>query len=268
MAGVAIPQPSSLGTATDYGRQLDIATGIHRTTFTQGGVTIVREAFASRPDQVLVFHYQAEKGLQPVAVLSGSIRLQPGQSGTEVVADASGLSWEGSMPNLLKHACQVRVLQTGGSVEPRGNRLVFTGCDSLTLLLAAHTNYAPDFEANWRGPAPTPLVAQEIAAAEKRTFEDMRKAHLADLAPLLARVHANWGDSDRALLTQPTDRRLTAYAKGGDDPGLEQLMFQYGRYLLASCSRRAACPRICKACGTTATRHRGPATTTTTSMFR
>ena len=146
------------------------------------------------------------------------------------------------MPNGLKHACGLRVLHSGGSVKADGDSIIFTGCDSLTLLLDARTDYAPDFKANWRGKAPGPVIAKELAAAESKSFEALRKAHLADLARLLARVRVNWGQSNAATLKMPTDARLAAYGKGASDPDLEATMFQYGRYLLASCSRPGGLP--------------------------
>ncbi len=45
--------------------------------------------------------------------------------------------------------------------------------------------------------------------------------------------------SQRSL---PTDRRLAAYRDGAQDPELEALLFQFGRYLLASCSRTNGLP--------------------------
>ncbi|MHB8898498.1 MAG: glycoside hydrolase family 95 protein [Thermoguttaceae bacterium] len=233
---------NSLASATDYRRALDISTGVHRTTFVQDGAAFTRDAFASRPDQVLVFHYSAAKDGKPAPALSGRLRLEPGQPGTQVVADATGLSWDAVMPNQLKHACRVRVLQTGGSLAVEQNALVFAGCDSLTILLAARTDYAPDYQSGWRGAPPAPRVADDITAAQKKPIEELRRAHLADLAALLGRVEVDWGRSDAAALAQPTDGRLAAYAQGSADPDLEETMFQYGRYLLASCSRPGGLP--------------------------
>ena len=134
------------------------------------------------------------------------------------------------------------MLHTGGSVKADADVLVFAGCESLTLLLAARTDYAPDYQTNWRGEAPAPVVAKEIAAAETKSFESLRQAHLEDLAALLGRVRVDWGHSDATTLALPTDQRLAAYAQGASDPDLEQTMFQYGRYLLASCSRPGGLP--------------------------
>ena len=235
LAGVKSDAPA------DYRRSLDISTGIHGTKFSRNHVSFTREAFASRPDQVMVFHYEAA-GAGRAGALSGRLRLVSGQPGVKTVADARGLSWSGIMPNKLKHACGLRVLYGGGSVQAEGESIVFSGCDSLTLLLDARTDYAPSYKANWRGAAPAPVVAAELAAAQGKSYEALRKANLDDLAPLLARVRVDWGRSAAATLAMPTDARLAAYAKGGSDPDLEETMFQYGRYLLASCSRPGGLP--------------------------
>ena len=231
-----------LDAPTGYRRELDISSGMHRTVFSAGGVAFTREAFASRPDQVLVFHYAADKGGEPAPALRGRLRLQPGQPNVQVAGEAGALCWDAVMPNQLKHACRVRLLHTGGRVEAQGEGLVFSGCQRVTLLLAARTDYAPDWKANWRGRPPAPAIAKEIAAAETQPLEALRQRHLDDLAPLLGRVRVDWGRSDPARLALPTDERLAAYAQGGADPDLEETIFQYGRYLLASCSRPGGLP--------------------------
>ncbi|MGI6418442.1 MAG: glycosyl hydrolase family 95 catalytic domain-containing protein [Thermoguttaceae bacterium] len=225
-----------------YRRELDISSGVHRTTFSADGIAFTREAFASRPDQVLVFHYEAEKDGKPAPALSGRLRLRPGQPNVQVAGEAGALCWDAVMPNQLKHACRVRLLHTGGRVEAREDALVFSGCQRVTLLLAARTDYTPDWKANWRGQPPAPAIAKEIAAAEAEPLEALRRRHLDDLAPLLGRVRVDWGRSDPARLALPADERLAAYAQGSADPDLEETMFQYGRYLLASCSRPGGLP--------------------------
>ncbi len=234
LAGVSF-EPAAPAAA--YRRELNISTGVHRTVFTKDGVTFTREAFASRPDQVMVFRYTASKP----GSLSGRLSLKPGQPGTEIKADARGLTAVGVMPNKLKHACGFRLLNSGGTVRADGDAVVFDKCDSVTLLLDARTDYKPDYKAGWRGDDPAPVVEKELAAAAK-PYEALLQAHLADLAPLLARVRAEWGTTDAEALALPTDARLARYGKGAADPDLEEIMFQYGRYLLASCSRPGGLP--------------------------
>lgn len=221
----------------DYRRQLDIATGIHRTAFTQGGVKFTREAFASHPDQVMVFRYTASSP----GALSGRISLKSGQQ-AQTHANEQGLFFTGEMPNKLKHACALRVQHTGGALKAHGEELAFINCDELTLLLDARTNYKPDYRAGWRGADPLPLVEKELAAAQAKSFEALRRAHIADLASLLGRVTLEIGATAPEIQAMPTDVRLKRYAGGQADPELEEMMFYYGRYLLAGSSRPGGLP--------------------------
>jgi alpha-L-fucosidase 2 len=221
----------------DYRRELDIATGIHTTSFTEGGVKFTREAFASHPDQVMVFRYTASRP----GALSGKIGLRSGQkAGTG--ATERGLSFAGEMPNKLKHACALRVLHTGGAITADGEELAFAGCDDLTLLLDARTNYKPDFTAGWRGDDPMPRIEKELDAAQAKSYDALRSAHVRDLSSLLGRVALDIGTSAAEVTALPTDARLKRYAQGQPDPDLEETMFFYGRYLLAGCSRPGGLP--------------------------
>lgn len=235
-AGSGFAEPSG------YRRELDLTTGIHRTLFSLDGTRFTREVFACRPDQVLVLRCTATRDGKPVPALSGRIRLRPGPPGTRLVLDPAGFSWDGALPNGLRHACRVRALHRGGTLTPTAEDLAFSACESLTVLVAARTDYAPSYERDWRGEPPAPRVAQDLATAAAKPFEALRQAHLADLMLLLGRVRVDWGHSDAAILGQPTDQRLAAYARGGQDPDLEQTFFHYGRYLLASCSRPGGLP--------------------------
>jgi hypothetical protein len=221
----------------DYRRELDLATGIHRVSFTRENAAWAREAFASHPDQVIVFRYTASKP----ATLSGTITLKSAQ-GAKTIATDESLSFAGEMPNKLKYACRVRVLHAAGQATVEGDSLVFKNCDNVTLLLDARTDYKSDYNAGWRGADPMPIIEKELAAAETKSYDALRAAHCKDLSSLLNRVTLDLGPTDPAVAALPTDERLKRYADGGSDPGLEETMFQYGRYLLASCSRPGGLP--------------------------
>lgn len=225
------------GAATNYHRTLDIATGIHKTVFTKDKVDFTREAFASFPDQVMVFRYTCSKN----GVLSGKLSLTSAQ-GAISTATEKGLIFIGEMPNKLKYAAFVRVLNKGGKTKVEGSDFVFENCSSLTLLIDARTNYKPDYKAGWRGADPMPVIEKEIAAAESKTYEKLQSAHIKDITSLLSRASINIGSTDAATLALPTDERLKNYIAGAADLGLEETMFQYGRYLLVSCSRPGGLP--------------------------
>ncbi|OXB11217.1 glycosyl hydrolase [Flavobacterium plurextorum] len=222
---------------SNYSRSLDISNGIHQTEFIQNKIKVSREGFASYPDQVMVFEYKAnaKNGF------SGTISLSSAQ-GAISKASMSSISFIGEMPNNLKYAAKLLVQNKGGKIRYEGPNLIFENCNSLTLILDARTNYKPDYKSNWRGEDPMPLIEKELSAAKSKGYEKLRAAHLKDLSSILTRVYLNIGSTDAVTSTLPTDERLKKYAAGGVDPDLEETMFQYGRYLLASSSRRGGLP--------------------------
>ena len=228
---------ANLQSATNYCRSLDITTGIHTTTFAANGVNYNREAFASHPDQVMVFYYTASKK----GVLSGRISLSSAQK-VKSIAAGNSLMFNGELPNKLKHAASVRVLHTGGTIKISDTCLVFENCNTLTLLLDARTNYKADYKSDWRGTDPLPLIEKELTSAQNKNFEQLRSAHFKDITSLLGRATINIGNSDSSIKVLPTDERLKRYSNGSEDPELETAMFQYGRYLLVSCSRPGDLP--------------------------
>lgn len=222
---------------TDYRRTLDLSNGIHTVRFSNAHGTFTREALASRPAQVIIVRYTASKK----AALTGAIQLKSAQ-GASVQARGRELMFSGTMPNQLKHAAVVRAIPTGGKLEADGETLRFTSCDSLTLLLNARTDYKPDMASNWRGEPPLPWTLAELDAAEKKSYTTLKNAHVKDLGGLLGRATLELGATDPAISSKPTDERLALYGKGGTDPELEVTLFEYGRYLLASCSRPGGLP--------------------------
>ncbi|MEO5714390.1 MAG: glycoside hydrolase N-terminal domain-containing protein [Luteolibacter sp.] len=229
----------------DYRMSLDLPTGTHRVAFTRGsGAKMTREAFASRPDQVMVFHYGSDKK----GALSGKLNLKPGQEKAVLRADSTGISFSGELPNTLKYAVTLRVLHQGGRVTVEGDALRFDQCDDLTLLLDARTDYKPSFADNWRGADPAPQVAKEIAAAQAKSLAALHAAHVADFAKLMDACQVSLGASSATQAALPTPERLRRYVdgahfkSGGDDPEFEAQIFQMGRYLLASSSRPGGLP--------------------------
>lgn len=223
--------------AQNYNRSLDLYTGIHKTTFTKQGVNYSREAFASYPDQVMVFTFKADKK----GPLSGQILLASAQ-GAKNIATAGSLSFSGTMPNNLKYAAILTCKHDGGSIKVKGDDLVFENCNSLTVFLDARTNYKADNNAGWCGDDPLTTIKKEMAVAQNKPYEKLRSAHIKDFRTLAARATINIGNSDKATLALPTNERLKKYAAGGVDPDLEETVFQYGRYLLISCSRPGGLP--------------------------
>ncbi len=213
---------------THYSRSLDLATAIHRTSWSLGGVNYSREVFVSKPDEVAAIHITAD---QP-GKITGKVRLA-GAHGEVSKAEGGRLGFAGSLSNGLRHAAGVSIRCEGGSVKADGESVVVSNADSATLILAAATDYALDPGKGFRsGLNPVDTVAGQYSVS--KSVSVIRQAHLGDFQKLMGRVDLDLGGtSENRSITS----RLDAYKAGAVDAPLEALMFQYGRYLLISSSR-------------------------------
>ena len=231
-----------------YRRELDIGRAVHLVTYRSGATNYKREYFASYPARVLVFRFSADKP----GAYTGRISLADAHGGAiaarenQITCKGSlkGYKYQGKRPYRihLDYEAQVRVLHSGGSLTVEEGAIRFKDCDGLTILLAADTNYLNRRDKGWKGAHPHRRISSELAAACKRPFEALLAEHVRDYQGLFNRLTLDIGRTPEATLRLPTDRRLKAYKMKKPDPELEELIFQYARYLMISCSRPDAMP--------------------------
>ncbi|MDR7333783.1 glycosyl hydrolase family 95 catalytic domain-containing protein [Roseateles asaccharophilus] len=220
---VVLELDGAVGPASRYRRELDIARAVNRLSYTQAGVRFTREAIASHPAQVIAWRLTADRS----GAYGGRISLTD-RHGAALSAAHQTLTAVGALPNGLAYASQLRVLNEGGTVAIDGNTLTFRGVSALTLILGAGTSFAD-------GKPPLPRVQAQVAAAP--AWPRLKAAHERDVRALLGRVQLDLGASPAERRALTTDARLAAYTQNGNDPELEALYFQFGRYLLVSSSR-------------------------------
>ncbi|HOZ48645.1 MAG TPA: glycoside hydrolase family 95 protein [Candidatus Hydrogenedentes bacterium] len=223
-------------TVKKYRRALDLDSGIASTQYSADGVRYTRDVFVSAPDQVIVVRVAANR---PKAV-SLRVGMTRPQHATCVVEGGNRLALRGQIQT--KHhetdevvgLCFEALLEArleGGSIEGADASLDITGADSVVLVIAGATNY--------RGTDPSTACARYIADAGK-PYEVLKEAHLADHRRLFRRVDLDLGPDPCA--DAPTDERIEAVRRGGDDAHLAVQYFQLGRYLLMGSSRPGCLP--------------------------
>lgn len=241
LAEITLGKPP--GTPENYSRNLDLATGIHTTTWKQDGVRYTREVFSSHADDVIVIHLTAN---QP-GKLNGSVRLAGAHGEKTDVAPAkeATLGFTGTLGNGLQYAAQVAVIEdhlgegsalgwTNDKVTWKQNEHWKPGEEetkSITILLSAATDYALDPAKKFR--RETVPALERLRSSSAKNYQELRSRHIAEFSKLMGRVSLDLGTPKDGDIKS----RLEAYRKGGEDPALEALMFQYGRYLLLSSSR-------------------------------
>lgn len=247
----------------NYTRSLDLRDAIVRSSFTSGGVQHSRESFVSAPDDVLVYLARVDKP----GALSARIALTPYHTvtysakgkNTIVMSGtlANGERFEGRMVLRVKGG-QVRMVKKSGQVEvtyPKpGNENEYTfpaekipymevkGADEMAILVSLATDYKQSFADGWKGTAPDKRNKKILDAVGSKKVVDIRRDHVADYRRLYDRFQLNLGKSEPSVAQLPTDERIAQYRQSHRDPGLEETICQYGRYLLISGSRPGNLP--------------------------
>lgn len=237
--------------ASDYRRELNLATGVVRVSYRIGEASCIREAFSSAPDQAIVVRISCDRpGL--VSFRATLTREQDSQT-TVAAPDRVILQGEAKAhttywqmpwmtperrkaeldqiePTGVKFRAILRAVNEGGEVEVTGSDLIVSKANAVTLLLVAATDY--------RGGDPASACEQYLARAAK-PYTALKTAHVADHEKLFRRVELELAPpaSDLSVESLPTDERLARIKNGQDDPGLAALYFQFGRYLLIGSSR-------------------------------
>lgn len=237
----------------DYRRSLHLNTATAFVSYQSGGVRYHREYFISYPDKVLVIRLTADKP----GALSLAIRPQipyinakkPKDSRTvKTVVESDLITLSGTMAFFpCNYEGQVKVLNQGGTLSHDKESISVAKADSVTLILATGTNYRLGTHIFSNAPEkkldpsldPHDEVSSTIGKAVKKGYAALKADHLADYQNLFNRVAVNLNSKPSELTTSAL---LEEYKKGKRDTWLEELMFQYGRYLLIASSREKSLP--------------------------
>ena len=223
--------------ATHYYRDLDISRAVASVSYQLDGVTYRREVFSSLPDQVLVVRLTASRpgrlsfGVRTQTPMAATARTEAGQ----LVLDGSGSAHEGQAGK-IRFQLRVQPVAEGGTVQTDPQGLRVQGATSVTLYVSIATNFVNYHDVS--GDAAAQATAY-LRQATSRPYPAALQAHVAAYQHYFNRVSLNLGVTDAAQ--QPTDVRLAGFATG-HDPALAALYFQYGRYLLISCSQPGSQP--------------------------
>ncbi|MFD1258593.1 glycoside hydrolase N-terminal domain-containing protein [Mucilaginibacter terrae] len=245
------------GTPANYRRELNIANAVAATSFTVDGVTYTRQVFSSAPGQVIVIRLQASKA----KALNFTVGVNHELQYTKMVAAGQELVLKGkariysderraqkpivfedaNQCNGMRFQFRVKALAPGGMVTNTDSTLTVSNATEATIYVSGATSF------NGFDKCPDSNGKDEQAEAIKYLHQAMPvpyavllAAHIKDYQSYFNRVNLTLGTQPGDQL--PTNERLDAYKKGAADAGLENLYFDFGRYLLISCSRPGGMP--------------------------
>ena len=239
---LVIESSGTEGEVGGYRRELDLATATARVKYRQSYAGYLRDYFISYPDQALVgrwFSTNSQKLRVRFAVpdnRTAETRIEVGKTGGRLVVSGALKS------NGLKYAVALLMIPQCSAVQADGDAMTFEGDCAVIFILTARTNYRmhyPDYRDS--GIDPAALAVREANAAAARQYSHLARTHGEDYQPLFGRVKLDLGAGASKL---PTDQLRAQYGSGntGADRALEQLYFNYGRYLLIAASRSGSLP--------------------------
>ncbi len=224
------------GQAANYRRELDLERAVAVISYECGGVNFRREIFCSYPDQVIVIRLEAD---QPGALTfisrferkKGRYMDRAFRHGSDTII----MENECGGKDGLSYSASVKAVVSGGSVRTIGAHLAVDQADEATLVLAAASTFRHD--------NPLEYCLQRLEQAAAKPYEQLKRQHIAGYQSLFHRMKLELGGNSAVHPSQyAVSQRLERVQQGEEDIGLLTLYFNFGRYLLISCSRPGSLP--------------------------
>ncbi|WP_455540871.1 glycoside hydrolase family 95 protein [Prevotella fusca] len=239
-----------LSKVTDYVRYLDINDAVAGVKYTMDGVEYKRTYFASNPDSCVVIRYTASQGGRINTTLT--LRNQNGRDVSYTVDNnnQATITFDGQVARQNDYGattpesyyCAARIVTDGGTVTKNAKGMIeVNGANSMTVYLRGLTDFDPDAPEYVSG---ANLLAGRAAAtvdgAQGKGYDVLFAAHKTDYKSLFERCQLTLGDIKNNI---PTPQLISNYRNNQhDNLFLEELYFNYGRYLLISSSRGVSLP--------------------------
>ena len=230
-------QDLNAGTVSSYRRTLSLDSATVQDCYVRDGRTVTREYFASHPDKLIAIR------------LTGDINCRlslTAQVPHKVKAAGNQLTQTGHAtgdPQESIHFCTMLRVKTDGQVTAADSSLTIRNAKEATVYLVNETSFNGfDKHPVTEGAPYLDRAADDIWHTENLTYGEFRQRHIGDYQTYYDRVKLWLGkpSQDDGRQDIPSTDQLLKERK--DDRYLETLYFQYGRYLLISCSRTLGVP--------------------------
>ena len=230
---VKIAFPERKGEVTGYRRELDLERAVVRTSYKVDGVEYVEEAFASFADNLIIVRLTAS---QPKAI-NCELSFTTPMKDTQVTVPAKNQlrlegqgAEKGGIPGAIRYVNDLKATAKGGKVSATDQTLRVEGATELLLHIALATNFVDYKTVN---ADPYARNAASMKNSSKK-YAQALAAHVAAYRNQFGRVKLEFAPS--GVPDAPVNERIKNFAEN-HDAQLVSLYFQFGRYLLISCSQ-------------------------------
>ena len=242
----------------NYRRSLNLNKALCTTEYEYGGVSYKREHFASYPGKVFVTRITGDKKNSVSFKLYSEVSLnrpylfEEGDNmgkTAEIKAENNEITISGEMLYYgIKFYGKMSVALKDGTVAATGKTLEIKNATEVLLVFSCATNYVPEERVfTEKEPAkklshysvPCDRVNADVEKALAAGFDEVFREHLCDYSRLFDSADIDFGGEEECITT---DKLISRYRRTKSSRYLEELVFQYGRYLLIASSRKGGRP--------------------------
>lgn len=241
------------GDVSNYRRWLDIGNATAHTVFHRGKYQYATEYFATYPDSGIVVRMTTDSpdGVKVRVAMESQLPCSTTVEGDVILND--GYAAYTSLPTYysadekfaydesrgVHFRTAVRVV--GGMVEEENGSIVVSGRQIVLYVTNATSFNGYDKDPVREGKPYRELAELRLQNLCSKTYDELLNRHVNDYKNIFDRVKLTLGDAPAD--DRPTDVVLREYVDENIfNPELEALYFQFGRYLLISCSRTPNVP--------------------------
>ena len=240
----------------NYRRWLDIGNATAHTTYERGGYGYETTYFATHPDSGIVIRIATKnpKGIRARLSLGCQLRHTTTATAPHTLT-TDGYAGYASLPSYtdakekfaydpergIHFRTNVRV--KAQNIQTEGNTLRIEGDQEVLIYVADATSFnGYDHDPAKAGKPYKQLADARISHLSSIDYNKLITSHISDYQSIFNRVTLSLGNAPTTS-ELPTDVQLREYLNEDCfNPALEALYFQYGRYLLISCSRTPNVP--------------------------
>ncbi len=243
--------------ASEYYRDLILQDAVASVSYKAGTCRFTREYFCSRPDNVMVIYIEGNETGKITfdAILDSQLKFMTQAQDNNVLLMKGRApvhvepNYIGEVPDAVSYdnekgmrfCVKLEAIANSGTVWCDMDGLHVKACDNVLLILSAATSFnGPEKSPSSQGKDEVAECENTISKIKEKDYMILKNAHCKDFSELYKRVEFELPEGVSSDL--PTDERIINLRSGKSDSSLYALFFNFGRYLLISCSRQGNFP--------------------------
>ncbi len=209
----------------DYKRVLDLSTAVAELTYQVSGKKYRREYFASAVHQVIAVHQKTEEGALPDTSLDLTYMRTDIEEIRKIGQEYLYLTVKEGGDG-CRYCVVATAVHKGGSMEIHKDQILIKGASEATFYLTIRSDFYGDDVLQW--------ARKKLETVRNLPYEQVKKEHVEEYRSYFDRTDLTLDGDDEDLAVPEALERLK---QGKMVPGFAENYFQFGRYLLISCSR-------------------------------